>query len=101
MRYALAFRQATNATFSELVREGMAMKKSQGLSWAQIAMAANAPMMTRATMVEGRADIGILPTGQVVGVIDELPTVAALIERIAREAAETLKMLDHAKGRAA
>ena len=27
-------------------------------------------------MVDGRADVGILPTGQVVGVIEELPTVA-------------------------
>jgi NAD(P)H-dependent flavin oxidoreductase YrpB (nitropropane dioxygenase family) len=64
-------------------------------------MAANAPMMTRATMVDGRADVGILPTGQVVGVIDELPTVATLIERIVREATETLDGLARAKGRAA
>jgi len=42
-------------------------------------MAANAPMMTRAAMVEGRPEVGILPTGQVVGVIDELPDVAQVI----------------------
>ena len=44
-------------------------------------MAANAPMMTKAALVEGRTDVGVLPTGQVVGEIDELPTVAELIDR--------------------
>jgi NAD(P)H-dependent flavin oxidoreductase YrpB (nitropropane dioxygenase family) len=56
-------------------------------------MAANAPMLTRASMVEGRAEVGILPTGQVVGVIDELPTVAELIARIVADAEQTLARL--------
>jgi NAD(P)H-dependent flavin oxidoreductase YrpB (nitropropane dioxygenase family) len=50
-------------------------------------------MMTRASMVEGRPEVGILPTGQVVGVIDELPTVAALVERIVADAEATLARL--------
>jgi NAD(P)H-dependent flavin oxidoreductase YrpB (nitropropane dioxygenase family) len=58
-----------------------------------MAMAANAPMLTRATMVEGRPDVGILPTGQGVGVIEELPTVAELIARIMAEADATLGRL--------
>ena len=52
------------------------MKKNQDLTWGQVAMAANAPMLTKAAMVDGRLDVGVLPTGQVVGLIDELPTVA-------------------------
>ena len=59
----------------------------------QMAMAANAPMWTRASMVEGRPEVGILPTGQVVGVIEELPTVAELVERIMKEAEATLTRL--------
>ncbi len=43
------------------------MKKTQDLSWAQMAMAANAPMLTKATMVDGHLEVGILPTGQGVG----------------------------------
>jgi hypothetical protein len=58
-----------------------------------MAMAANAPMLTRASMVEGRSEVGILPTGQNVGLIDELPTVAELVERIMREADATLTRL--------
>ncbi|HXW31687.1 MAG TPA: nitronate monooxygenase, partial [Acidimicrobiales bacterium] len=56
-------------------------------------MAANAPMMTRAALVEGRTDSGILPTGQVVGGIDELPSVAELMRRIICQANETLERL--------
>ena len=62
------------------------MQKSQDLTWSQLAMAANTPMLTKASMVDGRPEVGILPTGQVVGVIDELPTVAELIDRIMAEA---------------
>ena len=57
-------------------------------------MAANAPMLTRASMVDGNMDVGILPTGQVVGRIDELPTVAELLTRIMQEAEDTLTRLE-------
>jgi NAD(P)H-dependent flavin oxidoreductase YrpB (nitropropane dioxygenase family) len=93
LRSALHFRRLTGASRTALLREGLAMKKNQELPWSQLLMAANAPMMTRASMVEGRTDIGILPTGQVVGVIDELPTVAELLERIMAEATSTLTRL--------
>jgi NAD(P)H-dependent flavin oxidoreductase YrpB (nitropropane dioxygenase family) len=93
LRHAWAFRKLTGASFLDLMREGLAMKKSQELTFGQVAMAASAPMMTRASLVEGRADAGILPTGQNVGVIDELPTVAELIARIMAEADETLGRL--------
>ena len=56
-------------------------------------MAANAPMMTKAAMVDGRPEVGILPAGQGVGVIDELPTVEELIGRIMDEAVATLTRL--------
>jgi hypothetical protein len=56
-------------------------------------MAANAPMLIKATMVDGNPDVGILPTGQVTGVLDELPTVAELLARIESDAESTLKRL--------
>jgi len=90
---ALAFRRRTGASVSALVREGRAIKEGNELTWAQVVMAANAPMMTRAALVEGRTDTGILPTGQVVGGIDELPTVAELMSRIVSEANQTLERL--------
>ncbi len=69
------------------------MHSSQDLSWAQVAMAANAPMLTRAALVDGRLDAGVLPTGQVVGVIDALPTVASIVETVMQEAGRTLERL--------
>ncbi len=69
------------------------MKQGNELSWPQVVMAANAPMMTKAALVDGRTDVGVLPTGQVVGEIDELPTVADLIGRIVTEATAVLDRL--------
>ena len=92
-QHAWQFRGLTGASMMSLLREGFAMKKSQELTFGQMAMAANAPMLTRASMVEGRPEVGILPTGQVVGVIEELPSVAELLERIMGEAETTLGRL--------
>jgi NAD(P)H-dependent flavin oxidoreductase YrpB (nitropropane dioxygenase family) len=93
LRNALRFRKLTGTPMRALLSEGLAMKRSQDLSWGQMVMAANAPMLTKATMVDGHLETGILPTGMGVGVIDELPTVAELIERIIGEAEETLRRL--------
>jgi NAD(P)H-dependent flavin oxidoreductase YrpB (nitropropane dioxygenase family) len=80
-----------------MLREGRAMRRTMELSWAQVLMAANTPMMLRAAMVEGDLRYGVMASGQVVGLIDDLPTCAALIERIVREADEALEAL--ARGR--
>jgi len=90
---ALRFRKETGTSVRDLVREGLAMRRNQGLTWSQVALAANAPMLIKATMVDGRPQVGILPTGQVTGVIGELPTVAELLQRIRDEAGRTLKEL--------
>jgi NAD(P)H-dependent flavin oxidoreductase YrpB (nitropropane dioxygenase family) len=84
---ALKFRKLTGMSVPQLVREGLRMRKSQELSWGQLAMAANAPMMTKATLVDGHPEVGVLPTGQGVGVIRELPSCDELIQRVMAEAA--------------
>jgi NAD(P)H-dependent flavin oxidoreductase YrpB (nitropropane dioxygenase family) len=90
---ALRFRKLTGTSMRALLTEGLAMRKSQDLTWSQLAMAANAPMLTKAAMVDGHPEVGILPTGQVVGEIDELPTVDELIQRVMAEATATLRRL--------
>lgn len=57
----------------------------------QMVLAANTPMMPRGGLVEGRTDAGVLPSGQVVGVIDDLPTREELITRIVREAVRQIE----------
>jgi NAD(P)H-dependent flavin oxidoreductase YrpB (nitropropane dioxygenase family) len=93
VRRALAFRKLTGTPLKELVQEGLAMRKSQDLTWSQLAMAANAPMLIKAALVDGDPSVGVLPTGQVTGLIDELPTVAELVERIVADARATLTKL--------
>lgn len=90
---ALAFRRLTGTTTKDLVSEGMAMRKNQNLTLAQLAMAANAPMLIKAALVDGHPEVGVLPTGQVAGLIDAIPTVAEVIERLVAEAEFTLERL--------
>ena len=76
-----------------MLREGAAMKKGHELGWSQVIMAANTPMLLKASMVDGRADLGLMTSGQVVGLIEDLPSVEELITRIVTEAGETLERL--------
>src|SRR5262249_20768410 len=91
--HAWAFRRETGTSLWALLREGFALKARQELTFWQMAMAASAPMMTKAALVDGKLGAGILPTGQNVGLIGELPTVAELIARIVEEAEATLARL--------
>jgi len=92
-RNAAAFRKLTGTPWRAMIREGLAMRKSLELTWTQVLMAANTPMMLRAAMVDGDLRFGVMASGQVVGLIEDLPTVADLISRIVREAEETLGRL--------
>jgi NAD(P)H-dependent flavin oxidoreductase YrpB (nitropropane dioxygenase family) len=94
VRNALAFKRFSGTSWRALVSEGLAMHKNQELSWNQVVMAANTPMLLKAAMVDGRADLGVMSSGQVVGVIDDVPTVAELIDRIVGEAGAVLTRLE-------
>ena len=93
VRNAIAFHRVSGTPWSDMVREGLAMRKSRELSWSQVIMAANAPMLYRAALLDGRTDVGLMATGQVVGLIDDLPSVQELIDRIMAEAAEVVRRL--------
>lgn len=90
---AARFRRVSGTSWSAMIREGLAMRRSHELTWPQVLMAANTPMLLRAAMVEGNASLGVMSSGQVVGLLDDLPTVADLIDRIVTEAAKTLDRL--------
>ncbi len=90
---ALAFQKMSGTPWSEMIKEGLAMKKAENLSWSRVVMAANAPMLYRTALVDGDAEAGIMASGQVVGMIDDIPTVAELINRIITEANDTLARL--------
>ena len=92
-RNAAAFRSLSGLSWRDLIRQGRAMRQGTELSWAQVLMAANTPMLLRAAMVDGRPDLGLMSAGQVAGLIGDLPSCADLIEAIMTEAGQRLAAL--------
>lgn len=90
-RRTLEFKRSSGMSWTALLKDGRAMKRAQGRTLGQMALAANTPTMLRAGLVEGDTSAGVLASGQVVGVIDDLPTCAELVERIVIQAAEELR----------
>ena len=90
-RRTLEFKKSSGMSWAGLAKDGRAMKKAQGRTLGQMALAANTPMMLKAGLVEGDTSAGVLASGQVVGVIDDLPTCEELIDRIVVRAADELR----------
>jgi len=86
VRNAGRFKRLTGLRWSEMLREGVATKHGKEQSWAQMVMAANTPMLLRAGLVEGDTSAGVLASGQVVGMLADLPSCQELIESIVAEA---------------
>jgi NAD(P)H-dependent flavin oxidoreductase YrpB (nitropropane dioxygenase family) len=90
---AQRFKRMTGLSLREMWREGTATRKSNGLTFSQVLMAANTPMLLKAALVDGNTASGVMASGQVVGVIDDLPSCHDLIQRIIAEAETTLDRL--------
>ncbi|WP_128377736.1 NAD(P)H-dependent flavin oxidoreductase [Streptomyces cavernae] len=90
VRRAAGFRRLSGLSWRRVVRDGLAMRHGKDLTWSQVLLAANTPMLLRAAMVQGRTDLGVMAAGQVAGVIEDLPSCAELVERVMAEARETL-----------
>ncbi|MDT4916716.1 MAG: hypothetical protein QOI15_128 [Pseudonocardiales bacterium] len=85
-RNADRFKRMTKLKWRDMVREGVATKHGKEQTWAQMIMAANTPMLLRAGLVEGNTQAGVLASGQVVGMLADLPSCAELISGIVAEA---------------
>ncbi|KUM82021.1 NAD(P)H-dependent flavin oxidoreductase [Streptomyces curacoi] len=93
VRRAAGFRKLSGTSWRRMIRDGRALKHGGELSWSQVLLAANTPMLLKASMVDGRTDLGVMASGQVAGVIGDLPTCAELVERIMKEAEDTRRRL--------
>ncbi|MFE9766455.1 NAD(P)H-dependent flavin oxidoreductase [Streptomyces sp. NPDC005808] len=94
VRRAAGLRKTSGLSWRAMIRDGLAMKHGRNLSWSQVLLAANTPMLLRSAMVDGRTDLGVMSAGQVAGVLDDLPSCAELVDRVMAEAAATLKCLE-------
>lgn len=91
LRRTLEFKRDSGMSWRELAVDGRAIRKAQGRSLAQMTLAANTPTMLKAGLVDGDTGAGVLAAGQVVGVLDDLPTCEVLIDRVVTQAAESLR----------
>ncbi len=92
-RNANEFKQMTGMRWTTMLRDGASMKKSGERSWQQIIMAGNTPMLLKAGLVDGNTEAGVLASGQVVGMISDLPSCDDLIQSIMTQAHARLDAL--------
>ncbi|HET6286132.1 MAG TPA: nitronate monooxygenase [Amycolatopsis sp.] len=85
-RNATKFRKLTGLAWRSLATEGLRMRRGGDRTWSQVLMAANTPMLLRAGLVEGDRSAGVLASGQVVGLLGDLPAVGDLVETIVADA---------------
>ncbi|MFD7706240.1 NAD(P)H-dependent flavin oxidoreductase [Streptomyces sp. NPDC059785] len=90
VRRAGGFRRTSGLTWRGMVRDGLALKRGRDLTWSQVLLAANTPMLLKSALVDGRTDLGVMASGQVAGVIDDLPSCAELVDRVMAQARETM-----------
>jgi NAD(P)H-dependent flavin oxidoreductase YrpB (nitropropane dioxygenase family) len=93
VRNAGRFKALTKLRWRDMIREGLATKHGKEQTWSQLIMAANTPMLLRAGLVEGNTRAGVLASGQVVGMLDDLPSCAQLIEGIVAQATAIIDRL--------
>jgi len=93
LKSGLAFRKHAGLGLIEMFRSALANARANKLSLAETLMAANSPMLIQRSMVEGFPAEGVLPSGQVAGLIRDLPSAAEVIERIIAEAEARLEAL--------
>lgn len=91
LRRTLELKRDYGMSWRELAVDGRAMRKAQGRSLAQLTLAANTPTMLKAGLVDGDTSAGVLAAGQVVGVLDDLPTCEELIDRVVTQAVAELR----------
>ena len=88
---AAKFKKMSQMSWTSMIRDGLAMRHGKDLSWSQVVMAANTPMLLKAGLVDGSTNAGVLASGQVAGIIEDLPSCAQLIDGIVSEAIKHLQ----------
>ena len=88
---AAKFKKMSQMSWASMIRDGLAMRHGKDLTWSQVIMAANTPMLLKAGLVDGNNDAGVLASGQATGIIEDLPSCAQLIDSIVAEAIKHLQ----------
>lgn len=87
------WKQETGMTFTHMLKVFFKGFREDPTAVATLIMSANQPMLIQKSMVDGKPDAGILPSGQVAAVIDDLPSVETLINEIITQADSCIEQL--------
>ncbi|MEI7517616.1 MAG: (3aS,4S,5R,7aS)-5-hydroxy-7a-methyl-1-oxo-octahydro-1H-indene-4-carboxyl-CoA dehydrogenase [Mycobacteriaceae bacterium] len=88
---AAKFKKMSQMSWISMLRDGLTMRQAKDLTWSQVIMAANTPMLLKAGLVDGNNDAGVLASGQATGIIEDLPSCAQLIDSIVADAIKHLQ----------
>lgn len=91
LQNGMKYRSQTGMSLVQTIKTAWAMASKTDMTLGQTMMAGNAPMIIQKAMVEGVPDDGVLPSGQIAGLIDDLPSCADLISGIIVEAEKNIK----------
>mgnify|MGYP000111979307 CR=1 FL=1 len=90
---ARKWQQETGMTFTHMIKVFFKGFCEDPAAAATLVMSANQPVLIQKSMVDGKPDAGILPSGQVAARIEDLPSVEALMKEITTEADNCLEQL--------
>jgi NAD(P)H-dependent flavin oxidoreductase YrpB (nitropropane dioxygenase family) len=91
---ALETRRMLGVSWWRFLAGGWSMRKQYGASVAELGHLAAGGVRIKKAMIEGDTELGVMPSGQVCGRINDIPSVQELIDRIVAEAEQTLKSLN-------
>ena len=91
MQNGMKYKSQTGMSMAQTVKTAWGMASKTDMTLGQTMMAGNAPMIIQKAMVEGKPDEGVLPSGQIAGLIDDLPSCAEIVSKIVADAEANLK----------
>ena len=89
------YKSQTGMSMGETISTAWKMASKTNMTLGQTMMAGNAPIIIQKAMVEGNPNEGVLPSGQIAGLIDDLPSCEALISTMKTDAQTRLKAMRH------
>lgn len=93
LQNGLKYKSQTGMSIGQTIMTAWNMAAKSDMTLGQTMMAGNAPMIIQKAMVEGKPDEGVLPSGQIAGLINDMPSCADIIAKIIIDAESKLAQL--------
>ena len=91
LKNGMKYKAQTGMSLPQTVKTAWGMASKTDMTLGQTLMAGNAPMIIQKAMVEGKPNDGVLPSGQIAGLIDDLPSCSDIVSKIITDAEAHLK----------